>query len=83
MSWSPVQGVLPTVRDQETEETQPYAPKREQAPKYGSNEEEKKIWENVSRPVLGPTQPPILWVPGAVSKGVKRPGNKVWPLISS
>jgi hypothetical protein len=28
---------------QETEETQPYAPKREQAPKCGSNEEEKKI----------------------------------------
>jgi hypothetical protein len=27
MGWSPVQGVLPTVPDQETEETQPYAPK--------------------------------------------------------
>jgi hypothetical protein len=27
MSSSPVQGVLPTVPDQETEETQPYAPK--------------------------------------------------------
>jgi hypothetical protein len=27
VSWSPVQGVLPTVPDQETEETQPYAPK--------------------------------------------------------
>jgi hypothetical protein len=26
-SWSPVQGVLPTVPDQETEETQPYIPK--------------------------------------------------------
>jgi hypothetical protein len=42
MSWSPTQGVLPTVPDQETEETQPYAPKREKAPKCGSNEEEKK-----------------------------------------
>jgi hypothetical protein len=41
-SWSPVQGVLPTVPDQETEETQPYAQKREQAPTCGSNEEEKK-----------------------------------------
>jgi hypothetical protein len=28
-SWSPVQGVLPTVPDQETEETQPYAAKWE------------------------------------------------------
>jgi hypothetical protein len=41
MSWSPVQGLLPTVLDQETEETQPYAPKREQALKCGSNEEGK------------------------------------------
>jgi hypothetical protein len=46
MSWSPVQGVLPTVLDQETEETQPYAPKREQAPKCGSNEEEKEKLKN-------------------------------------
>jgi hypothetical protein len=27
----------------------------------------------VSRPALGPTQPPIQWVPGALSLGVKRP----------
>jgi hypothetical protein len=25
-----------------------------------------------SRPVLGPTQPPIQWVPGVLSPGVKR-----------
>jgi hypothetical protein len=25
------------------------------------------------RPVLGPNQPPIQWVPGAISPGVKRP----------
>jgi hypothetical protein len=36
------QGVIPTVPDQKTEETQSYAPKREQAPKRGSNEEGKK-----------------------------------------
>jgi hypothetical protein len=27
------------------------------------------------RPVLGPTQPPIQWVPGALSPRVKRPGR--------
>jgi hypothetical protein len=26
-----------------------------------------------TRPALGPTQPPIQWVPGALSLGVKRP----------
>jgi len=26
------------------------------------------------RPDLGPTQPPIYWVPGALSLGVKRQG---------
>ena len=35
-----------------------------------------------SRPVLGPTQPPIQWVPG-LSPGVKRPGRGVYhPLLS-
>jgi hypothetical protein len=29
-----------------------------------------------SRTVLGPTQNPIQWVPGALSLGVKRPGRK-------
>jgi hypothetical protein len=38
----PSKEFLPTVPDQGTEETQPYTPKREQAPKCGSNEEEKK-----------------------------------------
>jgi hypothetical protein len=29
-----------------------------------------------SRPVLGPTQPPVQWLPGALSLGVKRPGRE-------
>jgi hypothetical protein len=29
-----------------------------------------------SRPALGPTQPPIQWVPGALSSGVKGPGRE-------
>jgi hypothetical protein len=29
-----------------------------------------------SRVVLGPTQPPIQWVPGALSQGIKRPGRE-------
>jgi hypothetical protein len=28
------------------------------------------------RPALGSTQPPIQWVPGALSPGVKRPGRE-------
>jgi hypothetical protein len=31
----------------------------------------------ICRPVLGPTQPPIQWVLGALSLGVKRPGQKL------
>jgi hypothetical protein len=49
-----------------------------------------------SRLALGPTQPPIQWVPGVLSPGVKRPGrgtghspptsakvNKMWIYIST
>jgi hypothetical protein len=35
-----------------------------------------KLVTTASRTALGPTQPPIQWVPGAVSLGVKRPGRE-------
>jgi hypothetical protein len=34
------------------------------------------IFSKSSRPVLVPTQPPIQWVRGALSSGVKRPGRE-------
>jgi hypothetical protein len=34
------------------------------------------FFTTVSRTALGPTQPPIQWVPGALSLGVKRPGRE-------
>jgi hypothetical protein len=37
----------------------------------------------VSRPVLRPTQPPIQWVPGALSLGVKRPGREAGHALPS
>jgi hypothetical protein len=33
----------------------------------------KFLFDTVSRPALGPTQPPIQWVIGLISLGVKRP----------
>jgi hypothetical protein len=32
------------------------------------------LFTTASRTALGPTQPPIQWVPGALSLGIKRPG---------
>jgi hypothetical protein len=32
------------------------------------------LFSTASRPALGLTQPPIEWVPGTLSQGLKRPG---------
>jgi hypothetical protein len=34
------------------------------------------LYTTTSRTALRPTQPPIQWVPGALSLGVKRPGHE-------
>jgi hypothetical protein len=34
------------------------------------------LFTTASRTALGPTRPPIQWVPGALSLGVKRPGRE-------
>jgi hypothetical protein len=34
------------------------------------------LFTTVSRTAVGPTQPPIQWVPGALSLGVKWPGRE-------
>jgi hypothetical protein len=34
------------------------------------------LFTPASRTALAPTQPPIQWVPGAFSLGVKRPGRE-------
>jgi hypothetical protein len=34
------------------------------------------LFTTASRTALGPTQPPIQWVPGSLSLGVKRPGRE-------
>jgi hypothetical protein len=35
-----------------------------------------RIFSTSSRPALGSTQPPIQWVPGALTAGVKLPGRE-------
>jgi hypothetical protein len=34
------------------------------------------LFSTASRPAVGPTQPPIQWLPGALSTGIKRPGRE-------
>jgi len=34
------------------------------------------LFSTASRPALGPTQPPIQWVTGTISLGIRQPGNE-------
>jgi hypothetical protein len=34
------------------------------------------LFTTASKPALSPSQPPMKWVPGALSLGVKRPGRE-------
>jgi hypothetical protein len=34
------------------------------------------LYSTESKPALGPTEPPIQWVPGTISPEVKRPGRE-------
>jgi hypothetical protein len=35
-----------------------------------------EFFSSASTPALGPTQPPIQWVPGSLTLGVKLPGRE-------
>jgi hypothetical protein len=39
-------------------------------------------FQHLSIPALGPTQPPVQWVPG-FSRGRKRPGRDAYPISPS
>jgi len=38
--------------------------------------ENSSLFATMSRPTLGPTQPPIQWVPSSLSLEIKQPGSE-------
>jgi hypothetical protein len=45
-------------------------------PRFDSRQCKIFLFSTASRPTLEPTQPPIQWVPGALSLGVKQQGHQ-------
>jgi hypothetical protein len=48
----------------------------EQGSEFESGRVKNFLFSTSSRPALGSTQPPIQWVPGTLSPGLKRPGRE-------
>jgi hypothetical protein len=44
--------------------------------RFSARGEENFLCPTASRPTLGPTLPPIQWVPETLSLGIKRPGRE-------
>jgi hypothetical protein len=45
-------------------------------PGFDSQQGKNILFFTASRPTLGPTQPPIQWISGAISPDAKRPGRE-------
>jgi hypothetical protein len=44
---------------------------RAERPRFDSRQDKIFLFSTASRPALGPTQPPVQWVPGVISLGIK------------
>jgi hypothetical protein len=50
--------------------------RRPKGPNSSPGRDKNFLFSMSSRPTLGPTQPPIQWLPRVLSRGVKRPGRE-------